>query len=36
MLITTNTLTKDVLKDEVAIVIGGGSGIGYEAARSLL
>ncbi|MDD1743937.1 MAG: SDR family oxidoreductase [Methanomassiliicoccales archaeon] len=36
MLIDTSTLSKDMLKNEVAIVTGGGRGIGYEAARSLL
>ncbi len=36
MLIDAGKLSKDMLKDEVAIVTGGGRGIGYEAARSLL
>jgi NAD(P)-dependent dehydrogenase (short-subunit alcohol dehydrogenase family) len=36
MLISKGNLTKDSLKDEVAIVTGAGRGIGYEAARALI
>jgi NAD(P)-dependent dehydrogenase (short-subunit alcohol dehydrogenase family) len=35
MLIATGTLTRESLAGEVVIVTGGGSGIGYEAARAL-
>ncbi len=36
MLIATGRLAAEALKDEVAVVTGGGRGIGFEAARSLL
>jgi NAD(P)-dependent dehydrogenase (short-subunit alcohol dehydrogenase family) len=36
MLIEETNLSKNTLKDEVAIVTGAGRGIGYEAARALL
>jgi NAD(P)-dependent dehydrogenase (short-subunit alcohol dehydrogenase family) len=36
MLICKGNLTRDSLRDEVAIVTGAGRGIGYEAARALI
>jgi NAD(P)-dependent dehydrogenase (short-subunit alcohol dehydrogenase family) len=36
LLISTGNLTNDSLKDKVAIVTGGGNGIGFEAVRALV